>query len=357
MTLNWRWGSFQVKWKKTFRKNCFQEWGFHKLESELQDFSNSNDTTADADDVVPSINLDLETRKCIILPWKHCLIGKVVGKTVGFKYLSFKINELWKLKVTSNAGNVEDSYGPWMIVENKKSKSKGSLTNGQGIRTNGGKEETANRFSSLPEQQSVDVDGNGEKKEEAFNAKFSNRNADNDVVRDGNSKIFGRKLHSREMNANSGSPTNGVLLQTTQGKNMNRKCNFPTNEVSIGDINDEQSVAKDSRNKGKGIMISGPIQSNRRIDGAQQSDATPSLTGNSKPIGSFMECGRPASPQSSRGASSHAKSPDRNSDREYFTDGLKVTNNGGHSAHEKAYESSTARDSTCSRTTELGYSF
>lgn len=182
----------------------------------------------------------------------HC--GKIIHKKEKCLLIvqePTQVTNSLNVAVTSNAGNVEDSYGPWMIVENKKSKSKGSLTNGQGIRTNGGKEETANRFSSLPEQQSVDVDGNGEKKEEAFNAKFSNRNADNDVVRDGNSKIFGRKLHSREMNANSGSPTNGVLLQTTQGKNMNRKCNFPTNAVSIGDINDGQSVAKDSRNKGK----------------------------------------------------------------------------------------------------------
>ncbi|KAI3982521.1 hypothetical protein MKX01_031260, partial [Papaver californicum] len=46
---------------------------------------------------IPSINLDIDTQKHIIDPWKHCLIGKVVGKTVGFKYLSFKINELWKL--------------------------------------------------------------------------------------------------------------------------------------------------------------------------------------------------------------------------------------------------------------------
>lgn len=51
---------------------------------------------ADADDGIPSISLDVDTRKRIMQRWKHCLIGKVVGKTVGFKFMSFKVNELWK---------------------------------------------------------------------------------------------------------------------------------------------------------------------------------------------------------------------------------------------------------------------
>ena len=38
-----------------------------------------------------------ETKMCIREPWPKALIVKVFGRTVGFNYLTFKINALWKL--------------------------------------------------------------------------------------------------------------------------------------------------------------------------------------------------------------------------------------------------------------------
>ncbi|KAI3893641.1 hypothetical protein MKX03_006219, partial [Papaver bracteatum] len=49
------------------------------------------------DPSIPSIEFDAETKKRIIQPWKQCLIGKVVGKTVGYKYISAKTKEMWRL--------------------------------------------------------------------------------------------------------------------------------------------------------------------------------------------------------------------------------------------------------------------
>ena len=42
------------------------------------------------------VNISRETMSCIRLPWSKALIVKVFGRTVGYNYLTFKINELWK---------------------------------------------------------------------------------------------------------------------------------------------------------------------------------------------------------------------------------------------------------------------
>ncbi|XP_026385373.1 uncharacterized protein LOC113280965 isoform X5 [Papaver somniferum] len=85
-------------------KNCFKEWGFQEIDLEFEEGHTSMDSTTEEDDGIPIISLDLENKKRIIQPWKYCLIGKVVGKTVGYKFLSFKANAMWKLS------------GPWFIV-------------------------------------------------------------------------------------------------------------------------------------------------------------------------------------------------------------------------------------------------
>ncbi|KAI3980048.1 hypothetical protein MKX01_042702 [Papaver californicum] len=77
--------------------NCFQEWGLQDSDMEIDGTNASMICEDDSVNGIPSIEVDIDTQKRIIQPWKHCLIGKVVRKTIRFKYLSFKINELWKL--------------------------------------------------------------------------------------------------------------------------------------------------------------------------------------------------------------------------------------------------------------------
>lgn len=80
-----------LKWEK-----CFQEWGLKELDIEMDGSNTYMTGVVDAVDGIQSISLDIETQKCIVQPWKRCLIGKVVGKTVGFKFISYKVSELWK---------------------------------------------------------------------------------------------------------------------------------------------------------------------------------------------------------------------------------------------------------------------
>lgn len=42
------------------------------------------------------VQLSKETKACIRAPWEKALIVKVHGRTVGYNYLTFKVNTLWK---------------------------------------------------------------------------------------------------------------------------------------------------------------------------------------------------------------------------------------------------------------------
>lgn len=42
------------------------------------------------------VQLSKETKACIRAPWEKALIVKVYGRTVGYNYLTFKVNTLWK---------------------------------------------------------------------------------------------------------------------------------------------------------------------------------------------------------------------------------------------------------------------
>lgn len=53
---------------------------------------------------IPVILLDTKTKKRLFEAWKYCLIGKVMGKTIGFKFKSTKVHELRKLKGSNNTG-------------------------------------------------------------------------------------------------------------------------------------------------------------------------------------------------------------------------------------------------------------
>lgn len=47
------------------------------------------------DSSIPVIKIDLDSRKRIFQKWKWCVIGKVHGKTVGYKFIHEKVHALW----------------------------------------------------------------------------------------------------------------------------------------------------------------------------------------------------------------------------------------------------------------------
>ena len=57
------------------------------------------ESDTELDDLVEGmvdVKLSKETKSRIRAPWTKALIVKVYGKTVGYSYLTFKINTLWK---------------------------------------------------------------------------------------------------------------------------------------------------------------------------------------------------------------------------------------------------------------------
>ena len=52
------------------------------------------------------VKLYKETKAHIRAPWSKALIVKVFGRSVGFNYLTFKINALWKLKAKMDCVNL-----------------------------------------------------------------------------------------------------------------------------------------------------------------------------------------------------------------------------------------------------------
>ncbi|XP_026415757.1 uncharacterized protein LOC113311123 isoform X2 [Papaver somniferum] len=76
-------------------EECFKNWGINDIEEELMLQEREEGTEIDETEKIPAIQIDAQTRRRIIQPWKNCLIGKVVGKTVGYKYIATKTHELW----------------------------------------------------------------------------------------------------------------------------------------------------------------------------------------------------------------------------------------------------------------------
>ena len=56
------------------------------------------------------VKLLKETKARIRAPWSKALIVKVYGKSVGFNYLTFKINALWKLMARMDCVNMGKDY-------------------------------------------------------------------------------------------------------------------------------------------------------------------------------------------------------------------------------------------------------
>ncbi|KAK9987330.1 hypothetical protein SO802_032281 [Lithocarpus litseifolius] len=80
------------------------------------------------------VKLSKETKMCIREPWSKALIVKVFGRTVGFNYLTFKINALWKPAARMDCVNLGKGFllirfsssedydkflrgGPWFVGE------------------------------------------------------------------------------------------------------------------------------------------------------------------------------------------------------------------------------------------------
>lgn len=78
--------------------SCFHEWGIGDLENNFDKHATGEvRVQSDVADDIPFVEIYLDTKKRIIQPWKYCLIGKVLGKTIGYQYMSSKTREFWKL--------------------------------------------------------------------------------------------------------------------------------------------------------------------------------------------------------------------------------------------------------------------
>ena len=108
-----------------------QAFSFDKTE-EIEEESDS-----ELDDLVEGmvdVKLSKETKARIRAPWTKALIVKVYGKSVGYSYLTFKINTLWKPNARMDYVNLGQDFflirfsdnsdydkvlrgGPWFIGE------------------------------------------------------------------------------------------------------------------------------------------------------------------------------------------------------------------------------------------------
>ncbi|GMY19177.1 hypothetical protein FCV25MIE_14416 [Fagus crenata] len=93
-----------------------------------------SDDEVEIDDQYPTILLSKEEKLRIQAPWRSALIIKAIGKSVGFKYMDFKIRSLWKpqgdmqiidlgldfflvrFKLSDDYWNVVNG-GPWFIKQ------------------------------------------------------------------------------------------------------------------------------------------------------------------------------------------------------------------------------------------------
>ncbi|KAI3948254.1 hypothetical protein MKX01_014853, partial [Papaver californicum] len=72
-----------------------KEWGLSEIEEELMKQDQEDVIISRTDDAIPVVKIEAETRHRLIQPLKNCLIGKVVGKNVGYKYIVLKTCSLW----------------------------------------------------------------------------------------------------------------------------------------------------------------------------------------------------------------------------------------------------------------------
>ena len=89
-----------------------QAFSFDKVEG------NEEESDSELDDLVEGmvdVKLSKETKARIRAPWAKALIVKVYGKSVGYSYLTFKINTLWKPNARMDCVNLEQDFFPYKI--------------------------------------------------------------------------------------------------------------------------------------------------------------------------------------------------------------------------------------------------
>ena len=104
---------------------------FAESREEEDDF---DDELEDLTEGMANVELSKEMKARIREPWSKALIVKVYGRTVGFNYLTFKTNTLWKPSTRMDCVNLgkdyflikfssDDNYdkvlkgGPWFVGE------------------------------------------------------------------------------------------------------------------------------------------------------------------------------------------------------------------------------------------------
>ncbi|KAI3883878.1 hypothetical protein MKX03_017341 [Papaver bracteatum] len=263
--------------------------------------------------------------------------------------------------------NVEANFGPWMMVDKKKNKFRGSgvsmaapkgdgdkkgetsevskntkgddsdgqwqvVSRSKGIQRTSG----SNRFASLAEHTGMDMndlDGEG-----AINARNCNSSPQLISTKGGNVKRSEGQLQIRGANNVSGSITNDVSLRAHQGRNLNRKSGNLINSGSGGMSKDNQFIVSEPINKEKGKMIINDSNGSRKSDGGIHNVSTNSISSLSKTIGGFLEGGRSSCSEISGGVASNDQPHNRNSDRANHTGGFKAATDIGYCTNEKVDE-------------------
>ena len=105
-----------------------------KLDNVWDDGEESDTEVEPLIEGMAEVKLSKETKDRIKAPWSKALIVKVFGRTVGYSYLTFKLNALWKLATRMDCVNLGKDYflikfycvddydkvlrgGPWFIGE------------------------------------------------------------------------------------------------------------------------------------------------------------------------------------------------------------------------------------------------
>ena len=108
-----------------------QAFSFDRMEDHAEE---SDDEVDDLVEGMVDVKLSKETKSRIRAPWAKALIVKVYGRTVGYNYLTFKLNTLWKPIAKMDCVDLGKDYflikfsenfdydkvlkgGPWFIGE------------------------------------------------------------------------------------------------------------------------------------------------------------------------------------------------------------------------------------------------
>ena len=84
---------------RSYRDSIIQpecNWGNHSTDDLPPSMvDEDSDIESDSEDQCPVIQLSKDDKRRIQAPWQSALIIKAFGKSVGFKYMDFKIHSLW----------------------------------------------------------------------------------------------------------------------------------------------------------------------------------------------------------------------------------------------------------------------